>query len=184
VPLGTATRPRVLYPGAFNPLHDGHRAIAAYARRHLDAPVAFELCAANVDKPRLNYLALQQRLAQFETGTTVWLTNLPTFRQKARYFPGVTFLVGADTIARIGELRYYGSDALRFQRAMHEIADLGCRFLVFGRKIGERFTTLENLALPPALARLCDGVPAQAFRVDASSTALRRSGRLAPRARG
>jgi hypothetical protein len=180
VAMGAAARPRLLYPGAFNPLHDGHRALADHARRRLGADVAFELCAANVDKPRLNYLALQQRLAQFVPGTTVWLTNLPTFREKARYFPGVTFLVGADTIARIAELRYYERDMLRFRQAMHEIGDLGCRFLVFGRRLGERFVTLRDLKPPAVLARLCDEVPEAEFRIDVSSTALRRGGTTLP----
>jgi hypothetical protein len=176
VAVGPPRRPAVLYPGAFNPLHDGHRAIAAYARRKTDGDVAFELCANNIDKPRLNYLALHERLSQFDPGTPVWVTNLPTFREKARYFPGVTFLVGVDTMARIGQLRYYGNDTARFHAAMHEIQFLGCRFLVFGRKLGSRFVTLADLALPPSLDQICDEVPEAEFRMDASSTMLRQTG--------
>jgi hypothetical protein len=176
VPQGAGTRPRILFPGAFNPLHDGHRAVARHAAATLGQPVAYEICAINVDKPRLNYLTLQQRLSQFDAASSVWITNLPTFREKARYFPGVTFLVGIDTLARIGDLRYYRHDALQLSVAMQEIAHLGCRFLVFGRRIGDQFTTLEDVVLPPSLARLCDAVPADAFRYDVSSTELRQRG--------
>jgi hypothetical protein len=176
VAVGPPSRPALLYPGAFNPLHDGHRAIAAHAKRRTGLDVAFELCANNVDKPRLNYLALHERLSQFDAGTPVWVTNLPTFREKARYFPGVTFLAGVDTMARIGQLRYYGNDTARFHAAMHEIQFLGCRFLVFGRRMGGRFVTLADLALPPPLHQICDEVPEAEFRMDTSSTMLRQTG--------
>ena len=39
-------------PGSFNPLHRGHRSLAATASRILGEPVTFELSISNVDKPR------------------------------------------------------------------------------------------------------------------------------------
>ena len=166
--------PRVLFPGAFNPLHDGHRQMAAIGSELTGHPVSFEVCANNVDKPRLNYWSLAQRLNQFDADAQVWVTNLPTFIEKARCFPGVCFLVGADTIERIGELRYYGNDSASLNHAMAELASLGCRFLVFGRRLGKRFQTLADITLPPALRALCEEVPESRFRVDLSSSSLRR----------
>ncbi|HEX2474763.1 MAG TPA: hypothetical protein VHK01_08460, partial [Lacipirellulaceae bacterium] len=40
----------VLFPGAFNPLHDGHLRMAEVAQAHYGVPVTFELSIANVDK--------------------------------------------------------------------------------------------------------------------------------------
>jgi len=107
-------------------------------------------------------------------GEAVGLTRAPTFVKKAQLFPGATFVVGADTVERVGQVRYYGHEAA-MQQAIESIAAGGCRFLVFGRVIDGAFQTLEELRLPPRLAALCQGVPAEAFREDISSTELRKS---------
>ncbi len=176
-PVHGADQPKVLLPGAFNPLHDGHIAMAQFAARHYGAPVAFEICANNVDKPRLNYLALRNRVAQFDASTPVWVTNTATFIEKARRFPGVKFVVGVDTASRIGDAKYYGNDPVRLAAAVGELAALRCEFLVFGRTVSGRFTGLDDIALPAALRAICTAVPATEFRNDVSSTALRKMGR-------
>lgn len=160
-------------PGAFNPLHDGHRAMRADAVERLGRPVAYELCIANVDKPPLDYLDLNPRLAQFDPEDIV-VTNTPTFVAKADALGGgVAFVVGADTIKRIVEPRYYGSVAAR-DAALADLAETGCSFLVYGRADADgTFETVTDMALPPTLSALCQGVPEAEFRQDVSSTALR-----------
>lgn len=179
-PHTAAERVRAVLPGAFNPLHDGHRAMREDAARRLGANVLFELSIENVDKPPLDHLDAQARLAQFAPHDAV-VTNAPTFAAKARALGGgIAFVVGVDTIRRIAEPRYYGSVAAR-DAALAHLARLDCTFLVYGRAEGGRFETLADIRLPQALAQLCDGVPASAFRCDLSSTALRQSGGSAGR---
>lgn len=163
---------RLIFPGAFHPLHDGHRAMAQWAEHHLGIPVEFEISVINVDKPPLDYVEIAERLSQFSPGQTVWLTRAATFVEKARIFPGSTFIVGADTVVRIGDPRYYGSMEA-CQQALDELAARGCRFLVFGRRMGDRFQTCEELDLPPTLRHLCLAVPAHEFHMDISSTQIR-----------
>ncbi len=172
-PVHQAAPPTVLFPGAFNPLHDGHRAMAHHAQHVLGDPVAFEICTNNVDKPRLNYLALRNRIDQFDSSTPLWVTNTATFVEKARRFPGVRFIVGVDTVSRIGQAKYYDDDPQRLAAAVAEIGDLGCRFLVFGRTIDGRFTGLDDCELPAALRSLCNAVAEADFRQDVSSSELR-----------
>jgi hypothetical protein len=124
----------------------------------------------------LDFIALRTRIHAIRAvdhERPIALTRAPTFREKAALFPGATFVVGADTIVRIAEARYYGGDANRRDEAVAAIAAQGCRFLVFGRQLAEGFETLSALSLPPALAELCDEVPADEFREDISSTEIR-----------
>ena len=165
-------------PGAFNPLHDGHRRMRADAGRRLGRRVGFELSIANVDKPPLDYHELNTRLAQFDAGEVV-LTNAPTFADKARALGGVVFVVGADTLQRVGDPRYYGGETQR-DAAIEALAALGCRFLVYGRVDDGVFRTLADLTVPPALKGLGTSVPESEFRNDTSSTALRQRTRGHP----
>ena len=150
--------------------------MARIAGEMLGGAVAFEISIDNVDKPPLDFIEIDHRLRKFTDEEAVWLTRAPTFAKKAELFPGVTFVVGADTIERVGQQRYYGHPAA-MQHAIRSLADSGARFLVFGRAIDGAFRTLDDLALGEPLAALCTGVPAEKFREDISSTELRRSGR-------
>jgi hypothetical protein len=167
---------RLLFPGAFNPRHAGHVRMAEIAERKVGAVVAWELSVTNVDKPPLDFLSIDERveaLRKEDSSRLIALTRAPTFRDKAELFPGATFVVGADTVLRIAEPRYYGGDEARRDEAIAGIARQGCRFLIFGRVIDERFLTLGDLNLPADLRSLCDEVPASEFREDVSSTELR-----------
>jgi len=165
---------RTIFPGAFNPLHAGHSHMAQLAQELLRRPVEFEISILNVDKPPLDYVELDRRTSQFTGGEAVWLTRAPTFEEKSRQFPGATFVVGADTLRRIADPRYYGNDSAACQQALQRIVARGCRFLIFGRQEGARFLTLADLDLPACLMPVCEGLRAERFREDVSSTELRK----------
>lgn len=164
---------KLLFPGAFNPLHEGHRRMMAVAEAKTKLAGAFELSVQNIDKLLLDYVAIQRRLAQFEH--PVWLTRLSSFVEKAKRFPGATFIVGVDTLVRIADPRYYGGEA-GLHRALAALADRKARFLVFGRTLNAAFQGLAEVELPPALRQMCLAVSEAEFRADISSTALRQQG--------
>ena len=169
-------QPRAIFSGAFNPPHVGHHRIVQLAETKLGCPVAYELSLTNVDKPPLDFQEIETRLNQLKNqaeGKPIVLTDAPTFRRKAELFPGCTFLVGADTICRVGDPKYYTGAQGSFDAAIQQIADAGCRFLVFGREIEGEFQVLSDIHLPAALMTLCGEVTAEEFREDISSTTLR-----------
>ena len=168
--------PRVILSGAFNPLHTGHRRMAEVAEEFLELPTTMEISILNVDKPALDYLEIDRRLGQFLPEQTVWLTRAATYDDKSRLFPGATFVVGVDTLRRIADPRYYGNDAAVMMLSLQRIIARDCRFLVFGRAVGSSFIRLSDLELPDVLRRACIQIPAEKFREDVSSTALRREG--------
>ena len=173
---------RLILPGSFRPLHEGHRRMAAIAAELLGMPCAFELSLFHPEKPPLDYLSIADRVGRFvDAGGDgrLLLTDAPTFRDKARLFPGATFVVGHDTAARIFEPRWYGGVPAR-DAMLDELEALGTRLLVFGRvDAAGRF---RDLALEPIdehrvahfVARSVQVVAEEHFRLDLSSTALRR----------
>ena len=170
-------RESTVFPGSFNPLHAGHRAIVALATEKLARPVLFELSVFNVDKSALEPTELERRLSQDFGPNGVVVTNCATFEDKAGLFPGATFLVGADTIERISDPKYYEHRASRRDDAIQKIARLGCRFLVFARKSGNKVTCEANLTLATVLGDICSFVDPSEFLMDISSTDLRNNGR-------
>jgi hypothetical protein len=137
---------------------------------------AFELTLRNADKPDIDFLSAGERLEKIKNHD-VWLTNLSNFSAKAAAVPGTTFALGTDTLARIGEVRFYANDERLREKALQALANLETQFLVFGRLSGGAFITLEDLDLPPTLAQLCQGVPVSQYRNDITSSVIRAAAR-------
>ena len=168
--------PRIVFPGAFNPPHAGHRRMAEIAAAKIGQPVTFELSITNVDKLPLDYISMHQRIEGFQgwdNQAELILTDAPTFQAKSILFPGCTFVVGADTIVRIADPTYYAGNVAARDAAIRTIADLKCRFLVFGRHQQDKFLTLAEMQLPGSLQALCEQVSQSEFCSEISSTSLR-----------
>ncbi len=160
-------------PGSFNPLHAGHRRLAAVVAELARTEVAFELSIVNVDKPPLEEVEVRRRLRQFHGRWRVVLTRAPRFIEKARLLPGVTFAIGWDTAVRLVDPHYYGGDERSMLAALGEMRAAGCRFLVAGREHEGVFRTLADVAVPEHFEDLLEAIPESRFRVDVSSSALR-----------
>jgi hypothetical protein len=172
--LLSAPLPAILFPGSFNPLHEGHRLLARIAGELRQQPAAFEISVTNVDKPPLSAETVRHRLAQFASKGRVELTRAPTFVEKARLFPGTVFVVGADTAERLFGAKYYGDDEVRMLKAIEDIANSGGRFLVAVRLDATgRVRALCDIPVPQRYAQLFTEIPELRFRSDISSTEIR-----------
>ena len=170
---------RLILPGSFRPLHAGHRRMAELAAELVGEPCTYELSLFHPAKPPLDYLSIADRVGRFAgVGGWLLLTDAPTYLEKARLFPGSTFVVGHDTALRIIEPRWYGGVAGR-DAMLDELEALGTRLLVFGRVDATgRFRdldadTFDNPRVTQFVARTTRIVAETQFRSDLSSTMLR-----------
>jgi len=176
----SAPQPFVLFPGSFDPLHEGHLLLARIAEELRQQPLAFEISVTNVDKPPLAGETVRRRLAQFTWKSPVELTRAPTFVEKSRLFPGTTFVVGADTAERLVARKYYGDDELRMHVALEEIANSGGSFLVAVRiDAAGHVRALNDIPVPRRYTDLFTEIPEHRFRVDTSSSEIRARRRAA-----
>lgn len=165
----------LVFPGSFDPLHEGHLRMAIVAQEIAERPLDFELSVANVDKPSLDYVEMESRAKQF-TGRSLWFTRAATFVEKLDVFPEGTFVMGADTYARLADPKYYGGSTDATEQAVHRIATQARGLIVFGRERNGEFEDPSQLDVPPSLRAVTYFVSQREFRMDISSTALRRHG--------
>ena len=129
--------------------------MAQLAHERAGEPVWLEFSIRNADKPVISAEEICRRLVKSIVGHPphpslgpmltlrphgLVITRAATFLAKARLFPGSLFVVGTDTLQRIGDPKFYDANPQQRDAAIAEIADLGSRFLVFGRAPGRSFS--------------------------------------------
>jgi nicotinamide mononucleotide (NMN) deamidase PncC len=100
---GWFDRRSVIFPGSFNPIHQGHLEMAELIAKK-DKKVIFEISLSNADKGMLDFITVRDRLLKINN--LVLITNAPLFTDKSRLFPDVSFIVGHDTYKRVLSGKY------------------------------------------------------------------------------
>ena len=166
------SNPELIFPGSFNPLHEGHIKMKELAERKTGMHTTFEICAKNADKPPLTYVEIKRTIDQFQNDESWMLTSAGRFSEKAEMFPNSVFIIGADTLMRVFDEKFYKS----YKDMMDHIQrfnDHNINFLVFGRKVNKKFISLDKIKVPEIIEARCTGFEEAIFRDDISSTELR-----------
>lgn len=156
----------VLLSGNFNPIHVGHKMMAAKIATITGKTVAYEMCVTPPHKARIPAAEALLRVARADR--SVVLSEAPLYLDKARKWPGAGFIVGADALARMLDPQWGPA----VDKMLEEFLLLGTRFYVFGRTIDGAFVSAYDVCR--SLSRRYDPL----FRTydgqwDVSSTKLR-----------
>ena len=125
-----------IYPGSWNPYHEGHNQIAQIAEEIIGSPVIHEITPINADKGFLDWFDVADRISNMQRshGCSVIVTDYPTFIGKAKSIARkgrqIVFIVGADTWRRVCMPMYVGP----IEELYEAFSSLGVKFLPFGRE--------------------------------------------------
>ena len=174
VSTGQTLEEQILLSGSFNPVHAGHLQLVDLVATRKARSVCFELPLVNAAKATIDFEEAVRRARQFVGKGDIVLSLSPLFYEKAALFPNSLFVVGADTAVRLVQKRFYTNDEAEMLASFEAVRNAGCSFIVAGRLIDDDFVTLDEIDLPEAIKDLFEILPEEVFRVDLSSTEIRK----------
>jgi hypothetical protein len=130
-----------LMSGAFNPPHQGHLEIASQVEEDYFRKVVFEITANPPHKAALSVQELLKRAKLLQGHPRLFTQSLPMYLDKARAFPGVGLVMGADAALRLLDPKW-GHDPIE---TFQEFDKLGTRLYVAGRNVDGKFVSLEDI---------------------------------------
>jgi nicotinamide mononucleotide (NMN) deamidase PncC len=130
-----------LMSGAFNPPHDGHFGIVDAMWRDHGMQVVFETTANPPHKAALTVQELLKRAKLLQGHDRLFTQDLPLYLDKARAFPGVPLVMGADAALRLLDPKW-GQDPVETFR---EFDKLGTMLYIVGRNIDGKFVNRDSI---------------------------------------
>lgn len=165
----------VLLPGSFNPLHHGHIGLAGMIERMTGRKVVYEMTNYHPNKGVISYEELERRMNQFRSFAPVVVSDhAPLYIDKARKYPGVPMVMGADAAFELLNPVHYHNSLMEMYDVLGEFRDVGTVLYVVGRYVEREKTymTLQDLPIPDRFRDIFRDV---SFREDISSSAIRSS---------
>lgn len=168
---------RYIFPGSFNPWHEGHERMVEKVFQLTGKPVDLEITVRNVDKPAINYISLNRRLFGCREAmknkpwqSVVHLTALPTFAEKVQAFPNSTWIIGWDTFKRINDPKYGNLD-----KVVEMFVKYQAKFMVFHRIMDGVDSSKEKFDFHPAILNMARILGPDMFPpLDFSSSRIRK----------
>jgi nicotinic acid mononucleotide adenylyltransferase/nicotinamide mononucleotide (NMN) deamidase PncC len=142
--------PYALMPGAFNPPHEGHFGIVDHMIKDYGKVTVFEVTAVPPHKEALSVQQLLQRAKLLQGYDRVFTRHEPFYIDKARAFPGMPLIMGADAMVRLLDPKW----GLDIDDMFQEFRQLHTKLYIGSREIDGKMVTREDIqeSLPSDLA--------------------------------
>jgi hypothetical protein len=132
---------QAIMAGAFNPPHQGHLGMAQACQDQYNHQVVYEITANTPHKGPLTVQELLKRAKLLQGHPRLFMENDAMYIDKARAFPGVPIVLGADAMLRILDPKW----GLDVYATLDEFAKLGTVFYIAGREVDGKFITCDML---------------------------------------
>jgi nicotinamide mononucleotide (NMN) deamidase PncC len=130
-----------LMPGAYNPPHEGHIGVAEQVFKQFHRIPAYEITAEPPHKDALTVQQLLQRAKLLHGGDRLFTRKEPFYLDKARVFPGVPLVLGADAVDRIMDPKW----GLDVSCMLKEFEALGTKLYVAGRLVDGKWMSGHDI---------------------------------------
>ena len=130
-----------LMPGAYNPPHVGHFGVAQQVFKQFNKAAVYEITAEPPHKDALTVQQLLQRAKLLQGRDRLFTRKEPFYLDKARAFPGVPLVLGADAVMRIMDPKW----GLDVYSMLKEFETFGTKLLVVGRMVDGKWISAYDV---------------------------------------
>ncbi len=131
----------VIFPGAFNPPHEGHYGCADVVRRTHGKDILFNITVNPPHKKALTTAEILQRAKLFKGKSVLFTQDDPLYIDKAKRYPGVNFIIGADAVLRMLDPKWGVAPG----KLLQMFFEYGTKFHVFERATSEGLITSQDI---------------------------------------
>jgi nicotinamide mononucleotide (NMN) deamidase PncC len=131
-----------LMPGAFNPPHEGHYGASDTLSAEYGLKTVFEITSDPPHKDALSVQDMLKRAKLLQGHDRIITQGIPFYLQKARAYPGMPIVMGADAFVRLLDPKW----AVNMKEFLSDLSEMNTTLYISGRDIDGKFTTHQDIS--------------------------------------